>query len=288
MFPQVLRAGEWFLQSGIQNSDGGVARYYRLDLGRNQAVSTEITGYTASALAFLASLTTASEPERSRYSAAARSAARFLCNSWDRRSGAMPFEVDPPQLTYFFDCGIIVRGLLAVWRATGEQEFLDCARQVGHSMAHDFRDDNGGFHPILTLPDKRPLERNALRWSRSKGCYQLKAAMAWWDLWEATGDPCYRELFLVERKESLRTRVRLSARTCRAAEGCGSAARLPLLSGSPVADAIGGARGRDRTGRRAGTRVRSGVRAVRRVCATAPRADVRGRRGYRAVGSRRG
>ncbi len=36
-------AGCWFLNSGIQEPDGGVARYYRSDAGRNAAVSNEIT-----------------------------------------------------------------------------------------------------------------------------------------------------------------------------------------------------------------------------------------------------
>jgi hypothetical protein len=201
LFPQVWRAGEWFLRSGIQNSEGGVARYYRLDLGRNQAVSTEITGYAASALAFLASVSSEPQPFRD----AASAAARFLCSAWDAKTSSMPFEVDPAEFTYFFDCGIIVRGLLAVWRVTGDETLLACARQVGESMARDFRADDGSIHPILALPGKSPVERDALRWSRSAGCYQLKSAMAWWDLWEATGDNCYRDLYLGAREEALRT-----------------------------------------------------------------------------------
>jgi len=332
LFPPVSRAGEWFLRSGIQTPDGGVARYYRSDLGRNHAVSTEITGYAASALVFLDSLVghalacppagasrarldklkhvlqsdvtgqhcyrgspdctvrdygaaerpamgasggqgevsgqpcdpggpdyticdygaaerpamgasggqgevTGQEPEGlrrvgesaiedsartwvgsarfdglkpappadPRYLDRARAAARFLTGAWDAASAAMPFEIDPARFTYFFDCGIVVRGLLAVWRATGDEQFLQCARLVGDSMAHDFRAPDGEFHPILTLPAKRPLERDPLRWSRSPGCYQLKAAMAWWDLWEATGDGRYRELYEGLREEGLRT-----------------------------------------------------------------------------------
>jgi hypothetical protein len=170
-----------------------VARYYRLDLERNHPVSTEITGYAASALVFLDDL------ER------ARAAARFLMAAWDPVGRAMPFETEPSQFTYFFDCGIVVRGLLAVWRATGEETWLAGARAVGDAMAHDFRAPDGAMHPILTLPDKRPVEREAQRWSRAPGCYQLKAAMAWWDLWEATGDPCYSELYRCLREDALRT-----------------------------------------------------------------------------------
>jgi len=177
-----------------------VARYYRLDPGRNRAVSTEITGYAASAFVFLHWLT-----DDDRYMDRARAAARFLIGAWDAESGSMPFEVAPAQFAYFFDCGIVVRGLLAVWRGSGGEEFLDCARLVGDSMAHDFRAPDGRFHPILTLPAKRPVERDPLRWSQSPGCYQLKAGMAWWDLWEATGNACYRDLYEGLREESLRT-----------------------------------------------------------------------------------
>ena len=177
-----------------------MARYYCLDLGRNRAVSTEITGYAASTFVFLHRLI-----GDTRYLDRARAAACFLMAAWDAGSGAMPFEVAPAQFAYFFDCGIVVRGLLAVWRATGDEEFLVCAQLVGDSMAQDFRGPDGRFHPILTLPAKRPVECDPLRWSQSPGCYQLKAGMAWWDLWEATGNACYRDLYLGLLEESVRT-----------------------------------------------------------------------------------
>jgi hypothetical protein len=200
LFPQVSRAGEWFLRSGVQTPDGGVARYYRLDLGRNHAVSTEITGYSASALVFLHTLT--GDP---RYLDRARAAARFLTGAWDAAAQCMPFETAPAEFTYFFDCGIVVRGLLSAWRATGEAEFLECATSVGESMGRDFAAPGGRFHAILTLPEKRPLESDRLRWSHSPGCYQLKAGMAWWDLWEATGDARYGQLYQGLLEDSLRT-----------------------------------------------------------------------------------
>ena len=169
----MYRAGEWFLHSGIQEPNGGVARYYRTDLERNHTVSTEITGYAASVFVYLHAAT-----GDERYLDRARSAARFLTRTaWDSASGTIPFEIDPPAFTYFFDCGIVVRGLLSTWRVTGEQEFLDVAAALGKSMARDFASEDGSFHPILSLPDKRPLERDASRWSRCPGCYQLKSAV---------------------------------------------------------------------------------------------------------------
>jgi hypothetical protein len=188
---QLCRAGQWLAHSGIQLPNGGVARYYRADVQHNADVSTEITGYALSAFVFLHSATSDEE-----YLNLARAAARFLTGAaWDSRNCVMPFELEPAAFTYFFDCGIIVRGLLALWRVTRDQELLDVAAAIGESMARDFACGDGQYWPILSLPDKRPLEMDALRWSRSSGCYQLKAAMAWRELADATGDARFRERY---------------------------------------------------------------------------------------------
>lgn len=199
MSPQLSRAGVWFLRSGIQESNGGVARYYRADLGRNHPISTEITGYAVSAFVYLHSVTR--DP---RYLDRAALAARFLTRTaWDAASRAMPFEIGGD--TYFFDCGIVVRGLLAAWRGLGDRESCDVAVALGHSMASDFDSGHGDFHPILSLPDKILFARDPLRWSRTATCYQLKSAMAWWDLFEATGDARFREPYERVLESSLRS-----------------------------------------------------------------------------------
>jgi len=186
------RAGEWFLRSGIQETNGGVARYFRSDAGANARISTEITGYAASTLVWLHRLS-----GRADYLGAALRAGRFLARqAWDPVAATMPFEYavdgNRPQ-AFFFDLGIIVRGLVSLWRVTGEREFLDAAQACAASMAADF-DAGGEFHPILTLPDKQPAPREA-RWSRSPGCYQLKSALGWFELHQATGQAGYRDRF---------------------------------------------------------------------------------------------
>ena len=177
-----------------------MARYYLVDARRNLAASTEITGYAVSAFVYLHAVT-----RDARYLDRALSGARFLTRAWDPASQTMPFEIAPAAFTYFFDCGIIVRGLLAVWRATGEREFLDAAVATGQSMARDFLSPAGDFHPILALPSRTPLPRDPLRWSRTATCYQLKSAMAWWDLFEATGDTGFIEPYERVLASSLRT-----------------------------------------------------------------------------------
>lgn len=182
-----------------------MARYHRSDLGGNARVSTEITGYAVSTLLYLYRRT-----GREQYLDRAMRAGRFLCRgAWDRAAGAMPFEHpsngDGSSLTYFFDCGIIVRGLLALWRTAGDDEYLEMAKCCGHSMRRDFAGD-GCFHPILALPSKRPLDHEP-RWSREPGCYQLKAALAFRSLAEATGDSAWLAVFDAELGRALKNQA---------------------------------------------------------------------------------
>lgn len=187
--PVADAAGRWFLQSGIQRPNGGVARFYRADLGRNLAISTEITGYTLAALTYLHQLT-----GELPYKRAADRTATFLCEqAWDAELGLFPFEyaeanerVEP--LGYFFDCGIIVRGLLRAGRG------LEIARQCADSMIRLFQTADGAAHPILTLPSREPLPYGT-RWSRRPGCYHLKSALGWLELAEVTGETRYREAY---------------------------------------------------------------------------------------------
>ncbi|MEO8098371.1 MAG: hypothetical protein ABI811_11780 [Acidobacteriota bacterium] len=169
------QAGVWFLQSGIQESNGGVARYYNVESRQNLPVSTEITGYTASALAYLHARTGAAA-----YLDAATRVAGFLRDkAWDAASNTFPFE-PASNKAYFFDLGIIARGLMAVHRATGDPTLRSRAEEAALSLAFDFLGE-GCFYPAISVPEKEPLPEEP-RWSRKPGCFQLKAALIWKDL----------------------------------------------------------------------------------------------------------
>lgn len=155
-----------------------MARYYLGEAGANLPVSYEITGYAVSTLAYLHHSTGQEE-----YREAALRAARLLVReAWDPAASTFPFEPGSDR-AYFFDLGIVVRGLLAAWRLTGDEEFRDRAGEGALSLAFDFIGD-GVFHPVISLPDKQPLAYEASRWSRSPGCFQLKAAVAWLEIGE--------------------------------------------------------------------------------------------------------
>jgi hypothetical protein len=197
-------AGRWFLNSGIQEPSGGVARYHHSDTRQNARVSTEITGYTVSTLVFLYER----HGNQELLDAAIR-AGRFLTRvAWSPALKTFPFEHshngDAPQpLTYFFDSGIIARGLLALWKVTNDPEYLETAVRTGESMGFDFATADT-WHPILELPGKYPLQWTK-QWSRQPGCYQLKSALAWQELHQVTGDKRFSQWYEAAVAKALST-----------------------------------------------------------------------------------
>lgn len=192
------------LDSGIRGPGGGVARYYRSDTESYARISTEITGYAANALVWLQGLTGDAEYLR----AAVRCGYFLTRTAWDSALRALPFEWPSrdgaPPTAYFFDSGIAVRALLALWRATGEQEFFQGAAALAESMSRDFRSENGCLHARVSLPSKQPLCPDS-RWSTQFGCYQLKGALAWQELFEITGEERWRRLYEKVLEHSLAT-----------------------------------------------------------------------------------
>ncbi len=181
---QIARATNWLLHSGIQNTEGGVARFYRSDRETNNPVSTEITGYHVSTLAWLFEAIGSQELLQRTVLTA-----NFLVDCcWNPELQTFPFEYPHASPAYFFDCGIIVRGLRAAFRVTRKARYLEIADACAAQMAKDF-DSGFDFHPILELPSKTATVREP-RWSRSSGCYQLKSALAFQELrpeqWDRT------------------------------------------------------------------------------------------------------
>ena len=182
------QAADWLLASGIQAPAGGVARYYRAHERRYQPISTEITGYTASALAFLHT-TTGMPGLRERL----RLTAEYLAGTWIPELSIFPFETDDGThtLAYFFDTGIILRGLRAAARLDADPKWAPLVTAGARGMQRRFGAGQD-IEPVIELPHCRPLPREP-RWSRLPGCYQLKSALAWREVAEATGDAGARD-----------------------------------------------------------------------------------------------
>ena len=180
------RAGlSWLAHSGIQAESGGVSRYFAGDVGKYKNISTEITGYATQAYTLLPL------PAQTGLLSNALRAGQFLCyDTGDPAEGFFPFEIsrDGSQLSdraYFFDCGITIRGLVALWNITGDPQYLTRAERCGAAMMGRMSRVDGSFFPILDRATGIPSAGEG-HWSLEPGVYQLKTGLAFLELAELT------------------------------------------------------------------------------------------------------
>ena len=88
-------------------------------------------------------------------------------------------------------------------RVTGDRSYTAIAELAGESMIRDFAAGDT-WHPILNLPGKYPLQWRE-QWSRRPGCYQLKSALAWHELHQATGNDRFAEAYSAALAKALAT-----------------------------------------------------------------------------------
>ena len=175
----------WLTNSGIQEESGGVSSCYQADERRYQPVSTASTAYFISTV--LRADRKGDVPPQQ-----VLQAGRFLMEqAFDLSTELFPFEIPngdgvsrPPAR--FLDCGTIVRALLDLWRATGDEAYRDCAERCGLAMHSLMATADGGFFPLYNLRDEQP-EFGSGSWPVEAGVYQLKVGLAFRELAEATG-----------------------------------------------------------------------------------------------------
>lgn len=188
------RAGlAWLAHSGIQSESGGVSRYYAADTGHHREISTEITAYSIQAYL---GLPLPGEPGLLSH---ALRAGQFLCyDTGNAQLGLFPFEVarsgfPPSDRVYFFDCGIIIRALLALWNTTMDPFYLERAEQCGAALMGRMSRVDGSFFPLLDMSSGVPSSGSGT-WSIEPDIYQLKVAMAFLVLAEATSSTMFSKL----------------------------------------------------------------------------------------------
>ena len=181
-------AWQWLSRSGIQNESGGVARFYRADVQEYRDVSTQSTAFFISTF-----LRLGDHPQGSAPLEALRAGGFLLDRAFHRSKELFAHEVygednSPSACAYFFDCTIIIRSLVDLWKATKEPAYIECAERCGFALQNLMSRMDGSFFAVYDFARDQPLD-DGETWSTQPEVYQLKASLALQELTDATGLP---------------------------------------------------------------------------------------------------
>lgn len=182
-----IHAGlRWLSISGIQHESGGVSGFFNTDTRGYLPVSTPATAHYVDSQLWSRRFTRGVLP------APAVRAGQFLVehvfDSARELFAAAPkgTEDESVGLAYFVDCGVALRSLVHLSDATNDQGYLEYAERCGLAMHSRMNTVDGAFFPLYDLEADRAYEELG-EWSGEMAVPQLKAGLAFLELYKATG-----------------------------------------------------------------------------------------------------
>ncbi len=197
----VTKAADWLTGSGVQViSDNplhkqGFVSWYEADTQSMPYVYSEITGYLVTMMCDLYDQT-----RDQRFLDSAKGAADWLLRTADPTTGGFRclFPLKPSRFDYkhnqiyVFDTGVIISGLVNVYRASKQDKYLAAAVKAADWLISDAQKDNGAFYPVYDV-EKQSFNEQDNEWSLCSGSYHTKVAIGLVNLYEATQDVKYKE-----------------------------------------------------------------------------------------------
>lgn len=195
----IERACNWMVGSGAQvtsmdpNLNGGFVSWYEQDTQLYAYVYSEITGYM---LTMLTALYHRSNDVRY-LNSAIRAGDWFLSTVHEPTGGfrclfplrETRFDYKRDQI-YAFDCGVILSGLVNLFRASKHPKYLAAATTVGDWLVRDVQKPSKGFYPVYNIAHDQFIESDK-EWSLCPGSYHTKIAIGLLNLYDLTRKPSY-------------------------------------------------------------------------------------------------
>ena len=189
-----LKALNWLINSGIQirsedhSKSGGFSAWYEMDTDVYPFIYSEITGYMLTMMCWEYSKT-----GNIKYLESAIHAGNWLINTTHEPNGG--FHCIHPLIDernefkknqqYSFDNGIILNGLVNLYRHTREERWLASAVTVADWLINFAQRPNGAFFPVYQMDEDRFFESDK-EWSLCSGSYHGKIAIGLLNLYDLT------------------------------------------------------------------------------------------------------
>ncbi len=191
-------ARNWLMESGIQNIEdngsglGGINSWYDLDNKEYPHVYPEATGYAITAYIYLNRL-----KKSDALLDKARLAAEWLIN-YDMENGAVKTKDSYSEqrvknsLTYAFDNGMVICGLINLHKETREEKYLNAAEKIAEFVIGKMQKQDGSLYAVYDS-QKDELIDSEEKWSTQSGSYHAKLAIGLLKLYDATKNEKYKE-----------------------------------------------------------------------------------------------
>ncbi len=191
---RAFQAAEWLLNSGVQvvsdnpQHSQGFACWYEQDTQTMPYVYSEITGYLTTLMCYLYQ-----ETGDSRFLDSATGAGDWLVRTAYQPDGGFRclfplvpsrYEFKHSQL-YTFDTGVILSGLVNLYRATQRPLILAAAVTTADWLIRDMQKPDGTFYAVYDV-DQRTMIESDKEWSLCSGSYHTKVAIGLANLYDAT------------------------------------------------------------------------------------------------------
>jgi len=187
----------WLLSSGIvlTNSNdsnyGAVHSFYDVKKDSYGFLYPEITGYFLSTLCFIHKY-----DKNESYLKLAKASANWLNGIFQKYGGiimGLGNEVAKQKLAFSFDTAICAKGMIDCFSLTQDEKYLDSATKYVDWIMEVALDDDGTIKPFQQLDKNQFLESKEV-WYKQKGCFHIKVAMAFLNLYQLTKNNDYLEI----------------------------------------------------------------------------------------------
>jgi len=169
----------WLLHSGVQDDGGAVSAGYRAQHREFTEISLE-----ASAL-FICALLDAGEDKEHR-EAAQRAGAFLMERAFDLTCDLFAVETEEGKLADLRDNGALIEAFTALFLATKEVSYVECAERCGRAIQTRMTRVDGSLFPAYDLISQTPIQ-SIEGGASDSGLDQLKIAKALSGLGEAKG-----------------------------------------------------------------------------------------------------
>lgn len=177
----------WLIKSGIQNQNiknltkyGGFNAWYDITSKKYSYLYSEITGYLITSMLFHYEVT-----KKKFFLKSAELSANWLINNAQDKYGGFKclYLIDKnlsykkkENYIYSFDNGVIINGLVNLYKITKKKKYLNSANKSGSFLISNFFKRNFELKPIFDIKKKKYIHSKH-EWSMISGSYHTKACM---------------------------------------------------------------------------------------------------------------